>query len=235
MKYDWSKENIEKAVKVSDSYSETLRKMEIPLQGNNSKTLKDKIKEYNIDISHFTFEKQYKEGLSNFKYIPASEYIGTNKFIQSSKLKDKLIKEGIKENKCESCGITEWMGKVITLQLHHINGNHSDNRLENLQILCPNCHSLTENYCGNSIEKQHFYCKDCGEEITRGATYCIKCLAKHHRKVERPSKDELLQLYKELKSLSAIGRKYGVSDKTISKWFISYELPGKASELKQLL
>ena len=73
MKYDWSKENIEKAVKVSDSYSETLRQMGIPLQGNNSKTLKDKIKKYNIDISHFTFEKQYKEGLSNFKYIPASE------------------------------------------------------------------------------------------------------------------------------------------------------------------
>jgi transposase-like protein len=173
--------------------------------------------------------------LSNFKYISASKYLGTNKSIQSSKLKDKLIKEGIKENKCESCGITEWMGKPITLQLHHINGNHSDNRLENLQILCPNCHSLTDNYCANSIEKQHFYCKDCGEEITRGATYCVKCLAKHHRKVERPSKDELLQLYKELKSLSAIGRKYGVSDKTISKWFISYELPGKASELKQLL
>ena len=235
MKYDWSKENIEKAVKVSDSYSETLREMGIPLQGNNSKTLKDKIEEYNIDISHFTFEKQYKEGLSNFKYIPASEYLGTDKLIQSSKLKDKLIKEGIKENKCEGCGITEWMGKPITLQLHHINGNHSDNRLENLQILCPNCHALTDNYCANSIEKQHFYCKDCGEEITRGATYCVKCLAKHHRKVERPSKDELLQLYKELKSLSAIGRKYGVSDKTISKWFISYELPGKASELKQLL
>ena len=63
--------------------------------------------------------------------------------------------------------------------------------------------------------------KYCGEEITRGATYRIKCSTKRRRKVERPSKDELLQLYKELKSLSAIGRKYGVSDKTISKWFIS--------------
>lgn len=235
MKYDWSKENIEKAVENSDSYSDTLRKMNIPLQGNNSKTLKDKIEEYKIDISHFTFEKQYKEGLSNFKYIPASEYLGTNKQISSSKLKEKLIKEGIKENKCEICGISEWLNKPIICQLHHINGNHSDNRLENLQMLCPNCHSQTDNYCGSAIEKQHYYCKDCGTEITRGATYCVKCLAKHHRKVDRPSKEELLQLYKELKSLSAIGRKYGVRDNTIKKWFISYELPGKASELKKLL
>lgn len=57
MKYNWNKENLEKAVKESDSYSEVLRKLEIPLQGNNTSTLKRKIEEYNIDISHFTFGK----------------------------------------------------------------------------------------------------------------------------------------------------------------------------------
>lgn len=235
MKYDWSKEKIEEAVKSSDSYSETLRKLGIPTQGSNSKTLKDKIQEYDIDISHFTFEKQYKEGLCNFKYVPSSEYLGTDKIISSYKLKEKLIKEGIKENKCEICGITEWMGKPIVCQLHHINGDNSDNRLENLQMLCPNCHSQTENYCGNSNNKQHYYCEDCGVEITRGATYCVKCLAKHHRKVDRPSKEELIELYKDKKSLSAIGRIFGVSDKSVSKWFVAYDLPGKASELKKLL
>lgn len=235
MKYDWSKENIEKAVKDSDSYSETLRKMNIPIQGCNSNTLKKKIEEYNIDIQHFTFKKQYKEGLVNFKYIESSEYLGTDKHIQTSKLKDKLLKEGLKQNKCEICGITEWMNKPIVCQLHHINGNNDDNRLENLQMLCPNCHSQTENYCGNATQKQRFYCKDCGSEITRNATYCVTCSNKHRRKVERPSKEELIESYKELKSLSAVGRKFEVTDKTISKWFVSYNLPGKASELKKLL
>lgn len=65
---------------------------------------------------------------------------------QSYKLKNKLIKSGIKENKCECCGITEWNGKSINFELHHIDGNSSNNLLSNLQILCPNCHSQTDNF-----------------------------------------------------------------------------------------
>lgn len=65
---------------------------------------------------------------------------------QSYKLKNKLIKAGIKENKCECCGITEWNGKQINFELHHIDGNSSNNSLSNLQILCPNCHSQTDNF-----------------------------------------------------------------------------------------
>lgn len=57
-----------------------------------------------------------------------------------------LIRSGLKENKCECCGITDWNGKHITLQLHHRNGNPRDNAFENLEVLCPNCHSQTDNY-----------------------------------------------------------------------------------------
>lgn len=235
MKYDWSKEKIENAVKESDSYSEVLRKMEIPIQGNNSKTLKDKIQQYNIDISHFTFKKQYKE-IADCSYIPASEYLNNSKSIQTSKLRIKLIKEGIKENKCEICGITEWQDKPLVCQLHHINGDSTDNRIENLQMLCPNCHSQTENYCGSSNKKKHYYCKDCGAEITRAATYCTKCNAKHHRKVNnRPNKEELISLYKEYKSFVAIGNLYEVSDRAIAKWYAAEGLPSKVSELKKYL
>lgn len=236
MKYDWNEERIREAIKISDSYTETLRNLNIPTQGNNSATLKRKIKEYNIDISHFTFRKQYKEGTDNNKYVEAYEYLNSDKHISSSKLKNKLIKEGYKENKCELCGITEWLGKPIICQLHHINGDHSDNRLENLQILCPNCHSQTENYCGNSAEKTHYYCKDCGTEITKKAIYCIKCSAKHHSKVQdRPTGDDLLNLFLEYKSFSAIGKLYEVTDKAVSKWFIKDGFPGKVSELKEYI
>jgi hypothetical protein len=64
------------------------------------------------------------------------------------------IKEGIKENRCELCGLTNtWNGKPIMLQMDHINGISDDHRLENLQILCPNCHSQTDTYCGRNIKR----------------------------------------------------------------------------------
>lgn len=232
-KYDWSKERLEKAIKISTSYSETLRNLEIPTQGNNADTLKKYIEEYNLDISHFTFGKS--KDLSGLSYIPVSEYLGTNKYIATSKLKLKLLKEGLKENRCECCGITEWNGKSLVMQLHHIDGNNKNNSLDNLQMLCPNCHSQTENYCGSANEKKHNYCKDCGKEISENATYCTKCLGKHHRKVDRPKEEELINLFKEHKSFVKIGKIFGVSDKTISKWFIAYGHTGKSIELRKKL
>jgi len=64
----------------------------------------------------------------------------------SSRLRKRLIKEGYKKNQCEECNIKEWKGKEITCELHHIDGNRGNNRLENLLILCPNCHSQTPNH-----------------------------------------------------------------------------------------
>ena len=76
--------------------------------------------------------------------------LNNQKPIHSHKLKQKLLKENLIENKCAICGINEWLGQPIVLQLHHINGDNTDNRIENLQLLCPNCHSQTDNYCGNA-------------------------------------------------------------------------------------
>ena len=63
-------------------------------------------------------------------------------------LKRRLLNEGLKRNRCEVCGITEWLGRPLSMALHHVNGDGRDNRLENLQLLCPNCHSQTENFAG---------------------------------------------------------------------------------------
>jgi DNA-binding CsgD family transcriptional regulator/5-methylcytosine-specific restriction endonuclease McrA len=65
-------------------------------------------------------------------------------------LKTRLFKAGLKENRCERCGVTEWMGEPLSFELHHINGNKHDNRLENLQILCGNCHSQTHSWGGRN-------------------------------------------------------------------------------------
>lgn len=86
-------------------------------------------------------------------YKPASYYIENNKPIASFKLKEKLIRDGLKECKCEICGISTWQEVKLPLELHHKNGNHMDNTLENLQILCPNCHSIQEGNSGANIGK----------------------------------------------------------------------------------
>jgi 5-methylcytosine-specific restriction endonuclease McrA len=65
-------------------------------------------------------------------------------------LKLRLLGAGLKEPRCEICGIEDWLGLPLTLALHHVNGNGRDNRLENLQLLCPNCHSQTDNFSGRN-------------------------------------------------------------------------------------
>ena len=76
-------------------------------------------------------------------------------FITSSKLRKRIIAEGLKENRCNNCGrLPQWNGKELTLQLDHINGIRSDNRLENLRILCPNCHSQTNTHSRIKTVKQ---------------------------------------------------------------------------------
>jgi 5-methylcytosine-specific restriction endonuclease McrA len=63
-------------------------------------------------------------------------------------IKRRLFSAGLKQNRCEVCGITEWCGRPLSMALHHVNGDGHDNRLENLQLLCPNCHSQTDNFAG---------------------------------------------------------------------------------------
>jgi hypothetical protein len=80
------------------------------------------------------------------KTIPLEELLVKGRRTNRSHLKRRLIAEGLKENRCEICGITRWMGKPVSMQLHHKNGDGSDNRLPNLELLCGTCHSQTDTY-----------------------------------------------------------------------------------------
>lgn len=89
---------------------------------------------------------QGRKGIKREQYrIPTLDLI-KNPSISSSKKRIRLIEDGIKENKCEICGLSEWMGKPIPLELHHRDFNHYNNELDNLQILCSNCHMQAHNY-----------------------------------------------------------------------------------------
>lgn len=220
-KYNLNVDDVIDIVKNSINFSEVLKKLNIPRRGNNIQTVKKFMIDNNIDFSHFTGRARcYKKPSST----SVSDYIGTHKHISSTKLKKKLIDEGYKENKCEICGCSEWNGKFLNCQLHHINGDHNDNRLENLQILCPNCHSQTDTYSNNKRDKNKNYCPDCGKEITKDAKHCTMCSRKYTTHKNKPDKDVLIEDIKNLKSLRSIGKKYGVSDHTIKKWCINYNI-----------
>lgn len=153
----YTDEEFVEAVKNSFSYSGVCRLIGLSPKGGNLYTVKKKIAEMGLDVSHFTFQR-WNKGLTNgehpsIKKKPIEEILKENSGWRSHQLKLRLLKEGVKEAKCERCGNTEWEGGPIPLELHHINGVHNDNRLENLQILCPNCHALTDNYSGKSSKR----------------------------------------------------------------------------------
>ena len=149
MNRKYTKEKLEEVVKECLSWRQVILALSLRECGGNYKNLQNRCKEYNIDVSHFHGQGWNKPGHPSYgKMISLEERLSVhNSKIPAHKTKEILFNHNLKENKCEKCGIKEWNGKPITLELHHINGNPKDDRLENLQILCPNCHSQTFNYC----------------------------------------------------------------------------------------
>lgn len=88
------------------------------------------------------------KGHHDRRAIPLEEVLVKNSKYSRGNLKRRLIVEGLLDNKCYECGCgPEWNGKDLVLQLEHKNGDGLDNRLENLSVLCPNCHSQTKTFC----------------------------------------------------------------------------------------
>lgn len=150
MKY--SSDDLKDAIENNLSIAGVLRQLHLRPVGGNYKTIYSKIKEYGLDISHFTGQG-WNIGL---KFKPQKMYNLLDILIKDSpyksiyKLKNRLLQEGYKKAICECCNLKEWLDKPISLELHHINGVNTDHRLENLQLLCPNCHAQTSNHRGKA-------------------------------------------------------------------------------------
>lgn len=244
MKSRINKEELEKIASKSLSVADMCRALNIRPNGSNYKTIKSRINEHKINVSHFTGSgwncgKRFKPF---GKTIPLSEILVENStYMNNTNLKKRLINEGLKINKCEKCGIDKWQNDTISIQLHHIDENNMNNKIENLILLCPNCHSqmhkknnikissiseyrknkLIENQLKESLEKVKTKCIVCGNVNKRKRNnYCSKTCYNIHRNNESkmPHSEELMERLKTSNSVCEIARHYNVSDNTIRKW-----------------
>jgi hypothetical protein len=226
-------EKLRAIVAVSTTRREVLEALGLKPAGGNYAMLKRELARYAIDTSHFVGQG-WNAGKSLPTRVDVQDYLRQGSTITSHHLRQRLIRDGIFEAKCYRCLRTEWQGQPIPLELEHVNGIHDDNRLENLTILCPNCHALTPTYRSKNRSKnspgpypassvpRSMACLRCGEPCVY--KYCsAECVHLSQRKTVRPSREELAALVA-TKSILAIGRQYGVSDNAVRKWLKAYGL-----------
>ena len=148
----YSEEQFVAAVKASISKREVLRKLGLVEAGGNYAVLDKRVKQLNLDTSHWLGMGHLKGKTHAWaKKIPTKDIlVESSSYNDTNKLRIRLIREGIFEAKCYGCNLTEWRGRPISLELEHKNGIRSDNRLENLTLLCPNCHAQTTTYRGRN-------------------------------------------------------------------------------------
>lgn len=147
-KRKWTDGDLCEAVRTSRSIGQVLDKLGIRRTGGSYVHVQKHIVRLGLDASHFVGQGWSHEDAwaerrrATLERILVAGSTGT----KGHGLKLKLFREGLKAQQCEWCGITEWRGLPAPLELDHINGDRDDNRLENLRILCPNCHAQTDTY-----------------------------------------------------------------------------------------
>lgn len=137
----YTEKELREAILSSKSIRESLIKLNVYPSGGNYKVFHKNVKEFNIDTSHF-LGLSWNKGQCFGPKRPIEDYLSNEFAIPSDRLKKRLIKERFFDHKCYNCNRKTWNGEPIPIELHHIDGNHSNNNLSNLNILCSNCHSL---------------------------------------------------------------------------------------------
>ena len=152
----YTKEWLQELCANSYSYSEVLRKAGRKPGGGANETLKKKILEYNIDISHFTGQRwqkspTYESRIGSKEKYSLDEVFTVNSIISQKVLRGYVERHNIIPYICENCGCDgNWQNGIISLELDHIDGDNTNNLVSNLRYLCPNCHALTSTYRGKN-------------------------------------------------------------------------------------
>lgn len=249
-KYGNTQAEYAQAAAKSLSITDMCRNLGLVPVGGNFSTIKRKIAEYNLDVSHFTGQAH-----NLGKYL-------VSKPVSKTAIKSRLIDK--RGRQCQSCKNTEWLGNPITLELEHVDGNNSHNDYENLLLLCPNCHSYTKtwrrakssfvvdkrkicpqcsgpknirslncSHCRKSpsqkkepkkprkINAKSVFCA-CGKPISPNAKQCIACAHKKLTRIVWPSFAEVEAMVK-ISSFVQVGKQLGVSDNAVRNFLKNHK------------
>jgi hypothetical protein len=225
------------AVAASQSYSAVLRRLGMRAAGGNHGTIRKYVALWGISVDHFDphATQRRRAGRPAATAQPLAEILVEHSTYSRGHLKERLFREGVKVRVCELCGQDEtWRGRRMAMILDHINGVADDHRLENLQIVCPNCAATLDTHCGRQNRKDRA-CVRCGTVFrprTLAQRHCskacgIRASSGHGprpdlRKVVRPPYNHLVR---EIHAMGweAVGRRYGVSGNAVRKWVRQYE------------
>lgn len=153
-----------------------------PDWGSNVKWANKLIKQLNINTDHWTGQGHLKAKTHNWNNsFHPDQFLIENSTYNRTHLKINLLRRGLLKYQCYICGIREWNGKRITLQIEHVNGIYNDNRLENICLICPNCHSQTPTFCGRNSSNKNIdnksKCLYCENYTKNKSEVCSLCTA----------------------------------------------------------
>ena len=196
---------------------------------------------WKIPSDHFDPDAARREALERARRVPRSldELLTENSTAHRGWLKQRLFRAGLKRPLCELCGQGEvWRGRPMSLILDHVNGERTDNRLENLRIVCPNCNATLDTHCGRAarLRPAEVPCERCGTSFRPNAPrqrFCSRDCGQRAKRPYRPrpadrrvsQRPPYEQLKAEVAELGwvGVGRKYGVSDNAVRKCMRTYE------------
>lgn len=191
--YKLSDDDFISLVRSSLNVSEVLFKLGYSIRGNSwgFHQVKKRMTDLNLSGYDFKGKSPLKQTL---KKINPEKLLCENSKHARKVLRSYIIKNNILPYKCAICGLTEWNGKTLSLELDHINGINDDNRIENLRFLCPNCHSQTDTY---------------GAKNTH--------ITESRYNISDELKDKIYQMYLETKSIKTVSKKLNISPKAIKQ------------------
>jgi hypothetical protein len=252
----FTEEEVRKAVANALCWSDVLRALGYRPAGKNILTLQRHACRWGISTDHFD-QNAARRRAGRARRRPLNEVLVKDSTFSRGHLKKRLYEEGLKQRQCELCGQAEnWHGRRMSLVLDHINGDARDHRIENLQIVCPNCAATLDTHCGRNIPRERTCagCRQTFEPRLLRQRYCtLRCFNRSRaanagrpaptstwgrplldrRTVPRPPYEQLMREISETSYL-AVSRKYGVSDNAIRKWVRQYEREMELAEPKQL-
>ena len=186
----WTDTDLIASVAESTSMAQVLRRIGLRAAGGNYEQVKVRINSLRLATEHWTGQAHLR-GKTNphVRRHPLQSILRRGTVYQSNKLRKRLLREGVLEPKCSSCGEVEWLGRLIPLELDHIDGDKTNNQLDNIRLICPNCHALTPTYRGKNTKYPHI-----------------------------PAVEDVREGIKRYGSMAAYAREMNVSSDTVRSW-----------------